>query len=447
MKRIRFVLIALVLVVFSSVAMAQTNVWRDIYKVKKKDTIYGIAQSYGLTVDQLMDANPEMRQKGYNLKKGSMVFIPFATQKTMAPTAPVGKTTAHSRLRVGVMLPLEDVDADGRRMLEYYRGLLMACDTLRNSGVSTDIYAWNVNNSSDVRTILADPKAKNLDIIFGPLYTKHVHPLAEFCRTNDIKLVIPFSTDATDVKTNDHVYQVYQSSTMLNQRAISAFLDRMKDCHPIFIDCNDSTSTKGPFTSALRRALDSRGVSYNLTSLSSTEENFSMAFMTNRTNVVIPNTANPQKLAEVFARLDELRDATPGLDISMFGYTEWLMYEGNFRQQFHTYDVYIPATFYYYKGLSRTATFEQNYRRWFDEGMQERYIPRVGLTGYDQAQFFLTGLYNKGSAFRGTSKESSYKPLQTPLRFAQLEGNQGMQNTAFQLVHYRKVGLIETIQY
>lgn len=57
---------------------AQTTVWRDIYKVKKKDTIYGIATSYGLTVDQLMNANPEMRQADFKLKKGDTVFIPYA---------------------------------------------------------------------------------------------------------------------------------------------------------------------------------------------------------------------------------------------------------------------------------------------------------------------------------------------------------------------------------
>ncbi len=446
MARIKFTLL-LFTFLLGSIAMAQTNTWRDIYKVKKKDTIYGIAQSYGLSVEELMNANPEMKDKGYNLKKGTMVFIPFPSQKVVAPAPTTSKTTPHSRLRVGVMLPLHASDADGRRMVEYYRGLLMACDTLRNSGVSTDIYAWDLPSNADPRTILADPRAKELDIIFGPFYTKQVRPLADFCSKNDIKLVIPFSTEATDVQTNDHVYQVYQSSAMLNQRAINAFLDRFKDAHPIFIDCNDSTSTKGPFTSALRKSLDSQGVAYNLTSLSSPEENFRKAFVTNKTNVVIPNTANPQKLAEVFARLDKMREEVSGVDISMFGYTEWLMYESANRQAFHTYDVYIPATFYYYKGLSRTANFEQNYRRWFDEGLQERYIPRMGLAGYDHAQFFLTGLYNKGSDFRGTARESSYKPLQTPLRFAALEGYKGMQNTAFQLVHYRKVGLIETISY
>ena len=38
---------------------AQTTKWRDIYTVKKKDTVFGIANKYGLSLPELMEANPE----------------------------------------------------------------------------------------------------------------------------------------------------------------------------------------------------------------------------------------------------------------------------------------------------------------------------------------------------------------------------------------------------
>ena len=62
---------------------AQTTKWRDIYTVKKKDTVFGIANKYGLTLPELMDANPEMKKEGYMLQKGATLFIPF--EKTTAP--------------------------------------------------------------------------------------------------------------------------------------------------------------------------------------------------------------------------------------------------------------------------------------------------------------------------------------------------------------------------
>ena len=54
----------LTLFAFSLNTVAQITKWREMHKVKKKETIFGIARDYGLTVDQLMKANPEMSQPG-----------------------------------------------------------------------------------------------------------------------------------------------------------------------------------------------------------------------------------------------------------------------------------------------------------------------------------------------------------------------------------------------
>ena len=49
---------------------AQNLKWRDMYQVKKKDTLFGIAKNFGLTLEELINANPEMKVAGYELKKG-----------------------------------------------------------------------------------------------------------------------------------------------------------------------------------------------------------------------------------------------------------------------------------------------------------------------------------------------------------------------------------------
>ena len=75
---------------------AQTTKWRDIYTVKKKDTIFGIASKYGLSLPELMEANPEMKQEGYMLQKGATLFIPFANDQ-QNPNAPK-KTQKEDRM-------------------------------------------------------------------------------------------------------------------------------------------------------------------------------------------------------------------------------------------------------------------------------------------------------------------------------------------------------------
>ena len=53
---------------------AQTVKWRDIYTVKKKDTIFGIASKYGLSLPELMDANPEMKREGYSCRRSYALY-------------------------------------------------------------------------------------------------------------------------------------------------------------------------------------------------------------------------------------------------------------------------------------------------------------------------------------------------------------------------------------
>ena len=61
----------------SSVAVAQVST--DVltrHKVKKSETIFGIAKKYGVTINDLIKANPEMNTPGYELKKGDFSVIP-----------------------------------------------------------------------------------------------------------------------------------------------------------------------------------------------------------------------------------------------------------------------------------------------------------------------------------------------------------------------------------
>lgn len=77
---LRFLLLAVALT-FGFEAMAQSHKWQHLHKVNKRETIFGLAKEYGVTIQQLIDANPEMKQEGYELKKGDLILVPFAKGK------------------------------------------------------------------------------------------------------------------------------------------------------------------------------------------------------------------------------------------------------------------------------------------------------------------------------------------------------------------------------
>lgn len=451
MKRNIRLFLCLCALVFAAAVSAQTMKYQDLYKVKKKDTIYGIAKKYNITIDQLISANPDMQKPDYTLQKGDQLVIPAPlpaptqpVQPAQQPAAQVAKKSS-SAVRIGVMLPLHNVDGDGQRMVEYYRGILMACDSLKAQGISTDIRAWNVPIDGNVQQTLADNHAKDCDVIFGPLYTKQVKPMGDFCRRNNIKLVIPFSINGNDVASNDHIMQVYQSPQQQNELAVNAFVERFKGCHAVIIDCNDTTSRKGVFTSALRKRMEKAGMTYSITNLKSSEQSFAKAFSTTLPNVVVLNTGRSPELNATLAKLNTLTAATKGLSISLYGYTEWLMYTKVYTDYYFKYDTYIPTTFYYNPLAGKTIAIERAYRQWFKSDMRQA-LPRFALTGFDHAQFFIRGLHKYGDRFDGTQQQNTYTPLQTPLKFKRV-GTGGMQNSSFMLVHYKPNRTIESVSY
>jgi len=150
-------------------------------------------------------------------------------------------------------------------------------------------------------------------------------------------------------------------------------------------------------------------------------------------------------LNEAFTKLERFDQLRPGTPISMFGYTEWLMYAPYDFNHFCKYDTYIPTTFYYNASSTATTALERSYRSWFHEPMQQA-LPRFAITGYDHAQFFVRGYAKYGRKFLGSKWQQVYKFLQSPLKFEPVEKG-GRINSSFQLIHYLYNGNIESIAY
>lgn len=451
---LRYILLLTAVVFIADTAIAQTTKWKDMHKVKRKETIFGIARKYGVTVEELMDANPDMKKPDYELKKGDYIFVPYPDGNAPAVTAvpkpqqaaAVQETDMRRRaIRVGVMLPLHDENGDGRRMVEYYRGVLMACDSLRQNGISVDMHAWNVPEGADIRKTLKDKNAAGCDLIIGPLYSTQVKALSDFASEHGIKVLIPFSINAPELHSNKNLFQIYQSTAEYNEAVISRFLEKFAGYHTVFVDCNDTTSKKGIFTFGLRKRMETMGRDYSITNLKSSEAYFSKAFSRTMPNVVILNTGRSPELNIAFAKINNLTMNSPKLSVTMFGYTEWMMYTKYSLDNFYKYNVFIPAAFYTNPLSARTARIEQKYRWNFHEDMMQA-LPRFAITGFDHAYYFIKGLSMYGDKFTGASGMVGYTPIQTSVHFERV-GDGGYQNRSILFVHYTPGHRIETINF
>ena len=461
MKRTLNYFLLLMMLVLGTVYMSaqQPANFRGQHKVKKKETVFGISRNYGLTIEELINANPEMKEPGYELKKGMILNIPYpksvqeaqeaeraAKARKAAEEASAKADDVRNReIRLGVMLPLHNINGDGRRMMEYYRGVLMACDSLKKQGLSIDVHAWNTAEDCNIYKVLEDPAAARCDMIIGPLYSKQMDALSDFVSKHNIRLVIPFSINAPQLTTNRNIFQVWQSQNDVSEATVTHYLERFRDCHTVIIDCNDTTSRKGVFTFGLRRQMESRGMEFVITNLKSGEANFSKVFSRTKPNVVVLNTGRSQELGVAISKINGLKANSPELDITMFGYSDWLLYTHKYLENYYNFNTYIPSVFYYNPLSSATQQFQRKYRQNFSSDMQNL-LPRFAITGFDHAYFFLKGLHKYGKTFNGAAGMFGYPVIQTPLKFERY-GNGGLRNKALLFVHYKPNHLTETISF
>ena len=446
--RMRILLAVACMMAAMTDAMAQQTKCKEMHKVKRKETLFGIAKDNGITIEQLIDANPEMQKQGYELKKGTYICIPYPKQQTKVTITetkqqPAEKDVTQREIRMGVMLPLHDNNGDGKRMVEYYRGLLMACDSIKQEGVSVDVRAWNVEEGADIKSFIKDPAAAKLDVIVGPLYSTQVKDLSAFAKKHDIKLFIPFSINVPEGGYNENVFQVYQNHTNFNAKVIDSFVENFSSCHVVIVDCNDTTSKKGVFTFPLRKKLEEKGISQSVTNLKSSEMYFAKAFDRNKRNVVVLNTGRSPELTATIAKLNNMKMNNPGIVVSLFGYTDWLLYTKHNLDNFFKYDTYIPATFYMNPLSAKTKRINTKYRWNFHADMMQA-LPRFAITGFDHGYFLLKGLHIYGKKFTGAAGTVGYAPIQTRLAFEPGEGGAHL-NHNLTIVHYKTDNSIETI--
>lgn len=449
----------MLLQLFAFTAMAQKQ-WTAQHIVQKKETIFGIAKSYSITIDELLNGNPDMKKAGFELKKGMTIFVPYAkpgdinivsTKKTTssvasASTAKTPVVAINRTIKLGVMLPLHNDNDDGVRMVEYYRGVLLACQEMQAEGISIDVRAWNLAIDADESKILQDPNAATCDIIIGPLYSSQLPALAEFTHMRNIRLVVPFSIVGNSVEKYGNVFQLYQSPAELNSGTCSRFASLFSGYHPVIINCNDVKSQKQEFTANLRQTLDAKKISYNITNVTTEDKNFDKAFSKNQPNIVVLNTDHSPQLTEVYKKLAAMQQRQPKVQVSMFGYTEWLMYTKYNLDKFFQFDTYIPSTFFYNEANAATKDFEGKYKDQFALDMLEA-LPRFALVGYDHARYFVKGFRAYGNQFVGSQQQRTVPSIQNPMYFKSAAVNGGFKNKAQMFIHYTPQRTIEAINY
>ena len=432
---------------------------RDMHRVERKETIYSISRLYGITEAELIAANPELRTE--KLKKGKFLCIPYtsAGNNQKEQEQPVSPTTIPtdnelldksrkenpkiSTIKAAVMLPFMTDGSGNRdeqiRMVEYYEGFLMAVDSLKEKGVSIDIYTYDTyNNTSSVKSILAKDEMKNMNIIFGPAYPEQVKPVADFAKKNNIRLVIPFTSKGNEVFNNPSIYQINTPQSYLYSEVYEHFTRKFTNANVIFLDAEDGDKDKADFIKGLKEELKGKHIPFTeLKGEAITPESLKGAMNATLDNVFIPTSGTNIALIKLLPQLIVTLRDNPDYRMQLFGYPEWQTYTNDHLASFYELDTYFYSSFYTNNLFPEAIRFSSAYRKWYSKDMSNTF-PKYGMLGFDTGYFFLKGLSQYGSNLEDKLNKVTVTPIQTGFKFERVNNWGGFINRKVFFVHFTK---------
>ena len=203
---------------------SSTKKYLEEYVVKPKETIPSIANDYGMSEQELISLNPELKR---GIKLGMILRVPKGQRKE-----PVKKEqgnllktiNTNARKQLALLLPFnitklesDTINSTQARLkkdkflnltLDFYSGALMAIDSAKVLGMNVDIKildSQETKNSSNVAALVQQNNLQSMDAIVGPFYQSNVEKLAELVEPTKTPVISPLSKE--DGKKYSNLYQ------------------------------------------------------------------------------------------------------------------------------------------------------------------------------------------------------------------------------------------------
>jgi LysM repeat protein len=433
---------------------ASQTVVKDIeYKIERKETMYRLTRKFNVTAEELIAKNPELKK---GVKADMVIKVPVKTEEVITQTAVQPREREVNamlsapkqikkvdKIKVALLLPFM-ADQIGQtstttRFVEYYEGLLLAVDSLKNAGVSIELIVRDTGaGTQKLDQILSEAALKDVHLIIGAVENEQIKPIAEFARKNSIKYVIPFTSKNDDVLSNYYIYQVNTPHSYLHARASEEAYKMFYDYNIIFVDTYD-TDDKAEFIKTFKLELTQKKVPFKdiVFHAESFANDVLSLLVTDKRNVIIPISGSRAALNKIRSPLRMVTEANPSFVVNMFGYPEWQTYTRECLDDFYALDTYIYTNFYADNMANDVLRFNAKYKTWYSKEMMNTY-PKYGMLGFDTGLFFFDAIHRYGVNFEYNLDKIRYKSIQTGFDFHRANNWGGFINTNLFIVHYNK---------
>ena len=443
--------------------------YKTEHVVERRETIYRICKNYGITQEEFLEANPEYRRA--KLRKGATVRIPYsakeleafrnAKQKAQERIESISDDALFQMVEVveqkkddvinaALILPLsleDSASVEQKRMVEFYQGMLLALDKLKNEKVSVNLKVIDSKGEeTSLKPLFESGELDDIDIIFGPRHASHITTAAQWSTAHQIPLVpLPLNSNVDDVYNNPYIFQLNTPQSYFHQEIYSHFLKQFKKPNVILLDADDYS--RNDFIDGLKIVLTDRNIPYTTIMVDTAYQEIMNALVPDKQNIFIINTPNSEPLNTMLPVLQLVtRNKAPEIETHLFGYPQYQYYASDHLDEMYEVDTWFYSWFYTNNMLPEAVEFNAAFRRAFSRQMMVSY-PSYASYGYDTGYYFLKGLSIYGKDFENHLETLKTHPVQMGFKFERVNNWGGFINRKVFLVHFSNDYKVEKIDF
>jgi hypothetical protein len=451
-----------------------------IHTVGKGQTLYSISKTYNVDLTLINSANPELKE---GLKAGMQLRIPIVKETVESPkketetkeikekketteikhdTIPPKPTVnciseQHKDLfNIALFVPfylyeLDSVKYDDPeqakhsagsrplRFLQFYEGLLLAADSLKNLGMSIKLHVYDVDEDTvKTKKILKAPELAKMDLFIGLTYGNTFIILSNFSRQKNIPIVNPLSNKKQNIEGNTKAFLANPTVKAMANSMCEFLFNKYIGERILLVSSNKENEKKTLKVIsqgfADLKQVEKKGPEIIDTSIGNEVTNLSEILSKSKENVILLFSNDELFVAEYIRKLLLLSDAYP---LTLFGMPGWA--------DFKSVESSALLKLKYHSFSASFIDYQQPTVRDFLFKFREKYKTEpldFAFQGYDIGMYFLTSLFYYGKDFYKCSESHQQKALQTTFIF-KTDGKDGFENTWLNIYRYQDYKMID----
>lgn len=370
----------------------------EFITVKARETLYSISKQYNIAIHDIIDLNPGI--EGTGLKAGMQLRLrkgttpqPDAQEKTTTPevkneepvapateSQPVAAATVNpNSFKIAYILPLTGSKGAQRMFIEFYRGSLIALERLKNENrISNDVEVWCWDTRGEravLDSILRLDELKQCKVVVGPGFSSELEPVLAWCKANNKKVIVPFSSKIDRSLHFANLYQFNPAQEWWWERSFNFELQEQKEKTHFIIGRCGNDERGNAYANTIEKIMRQKNIKFTDVEVNATNIDSILRAEARSTTVLLLANSNGTEVRPI---IEKVADAHL-FNVTVWGFSKW----GNTTLQ--SYDKIVYGSLFYDRSDETYNTLYHQMYKMYAVSAAVRY----DLLGYDITMFAL----------------------------------------------------------